>query len=159
ILEEATAERVVELVPGLPGQVRFGHVLIRDTLYADLTPAQRPRLHARVGEALERQYADSVDDHLAELAHHYAAAIPAVDADTASGYALRAAERARRMVAFEEAARLYRLALGLTEAGTDASRRRRCELMIRLGDVQARGGDMAAANECFLRAADLADSL
>ena len=44
-------------VPGSPGRLRFGHALIRDTLYDELTAARRLRLHQKVGEALEAVYA------------------------------------------------------------------------------------------------------
>ena len=40
-LDEAMVERVVEEVPGGPGRLRFGHVLIRDTLYEELPPGRR----------------------------------------------------------------------------------------------------------------------
>ena len=38
VLDEAMAERVVADVPGSPGRLRFGHALIRDTLYDELPP-------------------------------------------------------------------------------------------------------------------------
>jgi eukaryotic-like serine/threonine-protein kinase len=42
-LDEAMRERVVADVPGVPSELRFAHVLIRDTLYEDLTTARRIR--------------------------------------------------------------------------------------------------------------------
>ena len=70
-LNEAMAERVLDDVPGTPGRVRFGHVLIRDTLYDDLTAARRMQLHREVGEALEAVYSADPEPHLAELAQHH----------------------------------------------------------------------------------------
>ena len=157
LLDEAMEARIVG--DAAPGRLRFGHALIRDTLYEDLTPARRLRLHAQAGEALEGLYAESVEPHLAELAHHFAAAAPAGDADKAVEYACRAGERAANLLAFEEAVRLYRLALGLLDADEPGERERRCDLLLALGDVQARSGDLPAARETFLHAAELSRDL
>jgi predicted ATPase len=81
LLDEAMAERVVSDVPGSPGRLRFGHALIRDTLYDELTGPRRLRLHQRAGEALEAVYAADLEPHLAELARHFFAAAPAGVAD------------------------------------------------------------------------------
>ena len=69
-LDEAMTERVMGVVPGSPGQLRFGHALIRDTLYDELTPARRLQLHRQAGEALEAAHPADLDPHLTELAHH-----------------------------------------------------------------------------------------
>ena len=76
VLNEAMAERVLDDVPGAPGRIRFSHVLIRDTLYDELTAARRMQLHREVGEALETAYASDPEPHLAELAQHFVAAAP-----------------------------------------------------------------------------------
>ena len=159
VLDEAVTERLVGEVPGAPGYLRFTHVLIRDTLYQGLSGPRRLWFHRQAGEALEVLYADGLEAHLAELAHHFAAAAPAGDAGKAVSYAHRAADRAAALLAFEEAARLYRLALGLTEGNTSADRKLRCELLLGLADAQARGGDMPAAQDTCLDAAELADQI
>src|SRR5262249_5452779 len=71
VREEPARERVVTAVPGQPGRMRFAHVLIRDTLYDDLTAGRRAQLHRRVGDALEGLYESNLEPHLAELAHHF----------------------------------------------------------------------------------------
>jgi predicted ATPase len=71
LIDEATAARVIGEMSGSPGRLHFAHALIRDTLYDELPPSQRARLHARVGIALEDLYQPDPDPHLAELAHHY----------------------------------------------------------------------------------------
>lgn len=159
VLDEAVAVRVVGEVPGAPGYLRFTHVLIRDTLYQGLSGPRRLWFHRQAGEVLEGLYADGVEAHLAELAHHFAEAAPAGDAGKAVSYARRAAERAADLLAFEEAARLYRLALGLTEGNASAGRRQRCELLLGLADVQARAGEMPAAQNSCLDAAELAGQI
>ena len=157
-LEEALAARVISEVPGAPDRLRFGHALIRDTLYTDLAGPRRARLHRAAGEALEVRYADDRGPHLAEIAHHYAAAGDAGDPAKAVEYARAAADRAVELFAYEEAVRLHRVAieaLGPESPRTDALR---CELLLALGDSQARAGEGDEAKSTFQRAAELARS-
>jgi DNA-binding SARP family transcriptional activator len=155
VLDEAIEARVLGEVPGAIGRLRFAHALIRDTLYREVPATQRVRLHRRVAEVLEELYATDLEPHLAELAHHYLAAVPAVELDIAVDYARRAGDRAGTLLAYEEAARLYELALqALNVDGSDQGAR--CELLLALGEVRARAGDELAAKQAFLAAADLA---
>jgi tetratricopeptide (TPR) repeat protein len=151
-LSEAMAERVLDEVPGAPGRVRFGHVLIRDTLYEELTAARRMQLHREVGEALEAAYASDPEPHLAELAQHFVAAAPIGSRDKALAYERRAGDRAAAQLAFEEAARHYEIALTLVD-----DERGRCELLLAVGDAEARAGDTPASKDAFREAAELAD--
>jgi len=152
VLDEAMAERVIEAAPGPPGRLRFGHELIRDAIYDDLTPARKLQLHRRAGEALEAVYAADPAPHMAELARHFLAAAPAGDAGKAIEYARRAGDGAASRLAFEEAARLYEEALPLVD--DDAQR---CELLLALGDVLGRAGDVAPSKRAFREAADVAE--
>jgi DNA-binding SARP family transcriptional activator len=152
LLDEAMAERIVGDVPGSPGRLRFGHALIRDTLYDELTPARRLRLHQQAGEALEAVYAADLEPHFAELARHFFAAAPAGAADQAIAYARRAGDRAAHQLAYEEAARHYEMALTLVDEPMA-----RCELLLGLGDARARAGDMRASKDVFHEAAELAE--
>ena len=152
MLNEAMAERVLDDVPGAPGRLRFGHALIRDTLYDELTAARRMQLHKEVGEALEAAYSSDPESHLSELAQHFVAAAPIGTAEKALDYARRAGDRAARQLAFEEAARHYEIALSL--AGEQNAR---CDLLLALGDAQARAGNSSASKQAFREAAELAE--
>jgi DNA-binding SARP family transcriptional activator len=156
LLEEAVSARVVGEVPGAHGRLRFAHVLIRDTLYEEVPATRRLRLHRQVGEALEGLYANDLDPHLTELAYHFDAALPAGDAEKAVEFARRAGDRAATLLAYEEAERLYGIAIAIVEAHAAANRVEHCELLLRLGDVRARAGDIRSAKESFLRAAEIA---
>ena len=149
-LDEAMAERLIGDVPAAPGRLRFGHALIRDTLYDELTPARRLDLHERAGEALEAVYAGDLDPHLAELAHHFTASGATAKA---VAYSRRAGDRAAAQLAYEEAVRLYEMALALEREPVA-----RCELLLALGDAQARAGDTPASKRAFGEAAELADA-
>ena len=148
LLDEAIAERVVADVPGAPDRLRFGHALIMDTLYDELAPGRRLRLHERAGIALERVYAADVEPHLAELARHFVAAAHPKALD----YASRAGDRATSQLAFEEAARHYETAIPLA-----AEHGARCDLLLALGDARARAGDTTASRAAFRDAAALAE--
>jgi len=156
VLDEAIRARVVEEIPGAVGRLRFGHALTRDVLYDEIPATHRARLHRRVAEVLETLYAGNTDPHLAELAHHYALAVPAAAPATAVDYARRAGEQAARLLAYEEAARLYALTLDIAESQGALTEPERCDLILRLGDLQARAGDLPAAKASFLRAAEVA---
>ena len=49
----------------------FKHALTQEVAYNSVLIERRKQLHERVGAAIEKLYADRMDDHLAELAHHY----------------------------------------------------------------------------------------
>jgi DNA-binding SARP family transcriptional activator len=150
-LDEAMSQRLVGGVPGARGRLRFEHALIRETLYDDLSAARRLQLHRRAGEALEALYADRLEPRLSELAHHFCAAAPAGVEQKALDYARRAGDRAVSLLAYEDAVRHYELALTLAE-----DPRVRCELLVALGEAQARAGDTPASKRSFREAAQLA---
>jgi DNA-binding SARP family transcriptional activator len=155
-LDEAMMARVVSDVPGGPGQMRFAHVLIRDTLYEGLTTARRVRLHRLAVEALEALYGDEPGPHLAELAYH---AVAGSDFDKGLRYAQRAGDRALELLAYEEAARLYEMALDALELANPGEEIARCELLLSLGEAQIRAGNTPVAKETFLAAAAIARRL
>ena len=158
-VQEAIASKLITEAPGSRGAFRFAHALIRDALYEDLGPADRVRLHRMVGEALEALYSYSPDPHLAELAYHFAEAARGGDGTKAVGYARRAGDRAASLLAYEEAVRLYQMAIHALDVTEPANPGMRCELLLAMGDAQARAGGAVEAKETFRRAADLARKL
>ncbi|MFZ0179340.1 MAG: AAA family ATPase [Candidatus Dormiibacterota bacterium] len=156
VLDEPLAARVISDTPGVSGRLRFSHVLIRETLYHEIARARRIELHHLAGRALESLYADDPEPHLAELAHHFFQGALQGAVEKAVFYAQSAGARAVSLLAYEEAARLYQLALqGLALSETKDSQER-CEVLLALGDAQARAGDAAGSKRSFFQAADLA---
>jgi DNA-binding SARP family transcriptional activator len=153
VLDEALGARVLAESPGAIGQLRFAHVLIRDTLYDELTTVRRIGLHRRTMRALEDLYLRDPGPHLAELALHAAAG---GEFEQAVAYAQRAGDRALALLAYEEAARLYRTALDALELDPPVKPEARCELLLALGEAQSQGGDSAEARETCLAAAAVA---
>jgi predicted ATPase/DNA-binding SARP family transcriptional activator len=154
-LDEAMAARILSEVPGAPGDLRFAHVLIRETLYEGLTGARRVRLHRLVVEALEALYGEEPGQHLAELAYHAVAG-----SDFAKGlrYAQRAGDRALALLAYEEAARLYTRALEALALSDPDEERMRCQLLLSLGEAES-ASDRPASKKAFYEAADIARRL
>ncbi len=155
VVDEGVRTQLIAEMPGVYGRISFTHALIRQTLYEGLTFSRRARLHLRVGEALEEAGASEREAQLAELAHHFALAPPSREGGRAAGYAERAARHAAGVLAYEEAARLYRLALA--HAGDDLPRR--AELLLARGDAQTKAGELEGAHATFLEAADAARAL
>jgi DNA-binding SARP family transcriptional activator/tetratricopeptide (TPR) repeat protein len=158
-LDEATRARLVTELPGSLGRLHFAHALVRDVIYGELSAPRRMLLHKQAGEGLEQLYAGDPEPHVAELAHHFLQAVGAGLGDKAFEYARRAGDRALALLAYEEAARLYETALEALEFAAPADEKTRCDLLLSLGDVQARAGEMRAAKETFVRAAEIARAL
>ena len=49
----------------------FKHALTQEVAYNSHLIERRKFLHERAGQALESMFAERLDDHLGELAHHY----------------------------------------------------------------------------------------
>ena len=82
----------------------FEHALVRDTVEATVGEVARRRAHLAVAEAIERVHAADRRPVLAELARHFAAAVPLAAVDKAVDYGRQAAAQAVRSAAHEEAA-------------------------------------------------------
>ena len=151
-LEEGVEARVLREA-GRVGRYSFTHALVRATLYDGLSQLRRARLHGRVGEAIARLRSIDLDPHLPQLAHHFAQAAPVEQPERAIDFALAAARRADRLLAWEEAAEHYRSALRARELAGAAEDRIRGELLLALGASEDRAGREEAARETFRAAA------
>lgn len=121
ILTQAVTADVISETSAL-GRYAFTHILIRETLYEDLTAAKRMRLHRTVAETLEESFAAPLEARLSELAHHWFKSAQAGDAAKTMLYAIQAADHAMSQHAYEEAVRLYQRALKVSEtAGADGA--------------------------------------
>src|SRR5580698_5561850 len=78
----------------------FKHALTQEVAYNSLLIERRKLLHERAGQALESIFADQLDDHLDELAHHYNRG---ANPDKAVNYLTRAGQQALQRSAFTEA--------------------------------------------------------
>ena len=123
----------VDLVHDLGGdRFRFGHALVRDTAYAELSPSRRERRHASLAELIAAGRRSS--DRAAEVARHWAAAGPrhVGKAWRSTAGAARAAMAAHGT---DEAAAHYRAALDLLGRDPEATPRDRWDLLVGYADA------------------------
>ena len=108
--ELLTAEFLYEarLFPDL--EYTFKHALTHDVAYGSLLEDRRRALHAAVVEAIERLYADRLNEEMEVLAHHAARARLGAKAVR---YLRQAGEKAAAQSANGEAVGLFETALGL----------------------------------------------
>ncbi len=158
-VSEASEARAISESRERIGHFRFHHILVRDALYESLSTADRVNLHRSVGEALERLHGSESGEHLAELAYHFAEALPAGEENRAIEYAAAAGRAARGRLAFEEAARQYARALELVDLSAATDDSRLFDILLGLGEAQIRAGMRDSAREAFRRAAGIAGRL
>jgi class 3 adenylate cyclase/tetratricopeptide (TPR) repeat protein len=96
--------QIAEFIYEQPGagdvEYTFKHALTREVAYGTLLLERRRLLHERAGRSLETLYADSLDDHLADLGLHFQRAGKAMEA---ARYLRRAGILASAKSAFPEA--------------------------------------------------------
>jgi DNA-binding SARP family transcriptional activator len=143
----ATVEHVLSAEPGLldaldeaagrgllveagQGDYAFAHVLVSQTIYAELSSPRRMRLHRQVGEALEALV--DVDANVEALAYHFAEAVRDGQARKAASYALAAGRSATARLAYEQAAAHYERGLKALQAADQPDEKQRRELMLAL---------------------------
>ena len=159
LLRRPREDRVVIEVPESRGRLRFGHVLIREFLYEGIVETERRELHRAALTVAERLYRAELDLHLSELAHHAYEGAGDGHWEPSIAYNRRAGDKALSQLAYEESVRLLRLALASLDHSLEDRPLLRCDLLLELGEAQARSGDETAAKARFLDAAAIARDL
>ncbi|NEM05781.1 BTAD domain-containing putative transcriptional regulator [Geodermatophilus normandii] len=144
-----------------PWSWRFTHALVREVLADDLPALRRARLHARLGEALERRLAGSRPDGalVERLAHHFVEAAPVAGPAAGLRWSTAAAEAARARLADGEAAVHTRRALRLADPAQPGAARTRHDLLTALGNDLLRSGERTEAQQVVGEAIALAREL
>src|SRR5439155_16123549 len=167
-LMDVTSERILDALEEaveagvlIDQQTRymFSHALMRRTLYDGLSGIRRVRLHRKIGLALRELHADNMESHLSELAHHFYEAAPGGSWGEAVEFAERAGAAAMNQLAYDEAAHHFRIALEVLSETGEGDQRRRCRLLLALGDAQWRAGDVLPARDTFFEANSIARDL
>ena len=139
---------------GTPGEWRFAHGLVRDTILVGLDTARRVVLHRRAAEALEQVYADAPGPVLFDLARHWMGAAVSGDRAPAVEWLRRAGGEAMRQHAYEEGRGWFAQALALDAMRPEGAGR--CRLKLGLASAQAMSADIAGALETCQEAVDIA---
>jgi class 3 adenylate cyclase/tetratricopeptide (TPR) repeat protein len=112
----------------------FKHALTQEVAYNSVLIERRKQVHERIGAALETLYASSLDDHLAELGHHYGRSD---NVSKAVEYLGRAGQQALQRSAYTDALISLSAAINLLQklpAGPELIQR---ELLLQLAIGQA----------------------
>jgi tetratricopeptide (TPR) repeat protein len=136
----------------------FKHALTQEVAYNSVLIERRQQLHERTGAALERLYTNSIEEHLAELAHHYGRS---ANLDKAVSYLMRAGQQALNRSAFAEAQAQLQQGLEWIKKLAESAERdaRELELAIPLAQVLlvTRGFTAPETRAAAERARDLAE--
>jgi eukaryotic-like serine/threonine-protein kinase len=142
-LGEARAAGLLRTVPVRNhAYVDTAHDRVREAVRSTLAEPDRIALHRALAERLRS--VEPADDEL--ILEHYLAA---GDRDAAADFAMRAAQHATLMLAFDRAVRLHRVALEVTDGDEIRLQNLRVELAVAL----ANAGRSGEAGDAFLDAA------
>jgi len=134
----------------------FKHALTQEVAYNSLLTERRKLTHEHIAEVIEALYADSLEDHLAEIAHHYSRS---ANAHKAVDYLRRAGQQALQRSAHSSAISYLNTGLELIRdlpAGSDRDHQE-LALNIALGAANSVTGSYGslAATHAFERALEL----
>ena len=151
-------------------RLAFSHEITRQAVLAGLSAARRQRLHLQVADTIERtysttsesKYGESLDDHFAELAHHY---LHSANTSQAVKYLHLAGQQALQRSAYLEAINYLRKGLELlgpppnvNERSRPGDESQRCSLLLLLGQAQRHAGKFLESRETLLLGAEVAKS-
>jgi len=109
LLRELQALEIIYEQGHVPEQAYiFKHAVIQDVAYQSLLMQRRKALHRAVGEAIEDLYQDRLEEHAAELAHHF---VRGEVWEKALAYSRQAGEQALARSAHREAVGSFEQAL------------------------------------------------
>src|SRR5208337_2276617 len=103
----------------------FKHALTQEVAYNSVLIERRKALHERAGQALESRFAEQLNDHLADLAHHYSRSS---NRPKAAEYLRLAGQQAARRFANAEAINNFTSALDILRTLPETPQRARQEL-------------------------------
>ena len=154
VLEQAVQAGIVQSNIDASGSYQFTHALIRETIYEELPVVDRLRMHGRAGDALVRVHGAHLEASLTRIAHHFHEAAALGNTDRAVVFALRAAESAERMHAYEEAILHYDHVIEMLEGGGLMHDERLARAYMLKGSALSLLGQVQSSIEVLLEAAN-----
>ncbi len=130
MLSNLQAAEFIYEQPAFPeNEYTFKHALTQEVAYGSLLMERRRIIHERTATALEEMFAATLDDHLADLAHHYSRS---ANTSKAVEYLRRAAEQAALRSAYNDAIGYARETLRLIATMPESRERDQRELKIQM---------------------------
>ena len=130
MLSNLQAAEFIYEQPAFPeNEYTFKHALTQEVAYDSVLMQRRRSIHERTAAGIEAMFAATIDDHVAELAHHYSRS---ANATKAIEYLRRAAEQAGARSAYNDAIGYARDALRLIALTPESRERDRTELSIQM---------------------------
>lgn len=142
-VQRAVRDRVLVESP-TTDDYTFAHALIRRVLIDEVPPSERAAWHARIAATLERRTTVSAVV-TTELVHHLAEARTPDALRRAFDYACHGAQQAARGLGWEEAVRLYEIALDVGRRADLLDGARTVDLQLALARALRGAGDVPAA--------------
>ena len=118
LLDEALSIYVIEEIPRTLGRYQFSHALVQETLSVELSATRRIRLHARIAEALERQYGTDAQAHASEIVYHLAQAEQVLGTKKLLDYSIAAGQQDLEIYSYGSALNHFQRALDAREDQT-----------------------------------------
>jgi predicted ATPase len=138
----------------------FKHALTQEVAYNALLIERRKLLHEHAGQALESLFADQIDDHLSQIAHHYS---HSDNIKKAIEYLGRAGQQALRRSAYTDAISSLSVAINLVQKLPDNPERVERELLLQMAVGRAlcaiNGYAAPEVERAFTRARELCGRL
>ena len=138
----------------------FKHALTQEVAYNSLLIERRKLLHERAGQALESMFAEQLDDHLGELAHHYSRSD---NIEKAVEYLGRAGQQALQRSAYADAISSLSAAIDLLQKLPDSPERIQRELLLQLALgsalIAVKGYAALEVERAYTRARELCERL
>jgi len=160
LAELRAAEFIYEQPAPVDTEYIFKHALTQEVAYNSLLIERRKLLHERAGQALESIFADQLDDHLTQLAHHYKYSD---NLDKAAEYLGRAGQQAIGRSVHADAISSLSAAIELLQKLPDTATRIQRELLLQLAIgpafIAVRGWGAPEIERAFVRARDLCEQL
>src|SRR5262249_43079689 len=109
-------------------QYIFKHALTQEVSHNSVLLGRRRQLHEQIGGAIETVFAENLEDHLAELAHHYSRS---ANRAKALEFLHRAGEQTFKRASYSEAESYFAAALEVVGAMPESPERDARELRLR----------------------------
>ncbi len=154
--EEAEVAHLISPARNDPNRSAFVHELIRQTLLAESSLLRRQQLHAATAQAIEDEYADRIEDHAADLAHHLSRTGTGSPPARLIRYLIIAGDRAEQAAAYEDSVAYFRHALSLVD---ESDQDQRAELMEKLAMAERGIGEWSKALETMDQSLELYEKL